>query len=496
MKSHPCLIHSSLLRLIVLPHIILIACLNVSAGGYGQEVFVGALQSSDSGAKHSRPVESPAARGFLEQLPLSDPGLGEVIDTIPRLLPVQDGYWLCGGNDLYKLSLKGEILNHIVYPFSNTSPTFWGALATTSGSRFYALDCNTNAEWLPATLSLFDDNGNVLRQWMINDRIHYGIIHAAVDGLYLISDPVSNSIYIFNFDGQLLHYMDFPNNLLSALSEDTGGSLWAGTYVNGTTVNVFQLNANGQAGRAYSLQTNMDYPAPMSFRYVQDLIPLPDGGLVINVQMVSQDGHVFTFLGKIGPDGSMSWGQLYQDLNLVGLKRDMKGNLWGNAQLLDENYAIEKATLIRFSPQGEFQWALERQETTCYNLMLSDQIAVTADGSLAMAWMRQCHDTEFWFGILDPMMLLHGCDTIQPGDLGDRWMGPVETDIQPITIQPVEEPLLNIWEEPTALWPGTGDVINYCPLGVYPPVFLRAGPSVFDSSNSPSAPVQRLTGGR
>jgi hypothetical protein len=438
--------------------------------------------ASDGGAsRHVPPLESPKAKGFVEQLPLTNLILGELVPTPARLMAAEDGYWLVAGSDLYKLSATGAILKHVVFPYSYASPIslmFWDALAPFSDGRFYALATNVQSYWLPASLFRMDSDGGIKRQWKLDRRLSFSKMLATNDAVFILD----YLLLILDHEGHFMHHLDFvegQNHVgASVLGKDSTERLWVGAIGGKDNIEarLFQINAEGQVGQAYTLRPLITYEMPEHHGTLQAMVPLSDGGWVIAALMAyfkpdnpwEQRWKYLSYLAELGPDRTIRWAQLYQDLSLEGLKRDASGKLWAEGYSLQDGNVIEHVLLMRFSSQGEIEWALERTETAYYDQMLGDQIAVAPDGRLSMGWTREFYQ-ELWFGILSPSGLLQGCATIQPGSLGDRWLGPVEIDVRPVTIEPVELAPIEIWEEPIDLWEGEGEVIDWCPLTVVPP---------------------------
>ncbi len=67
------------------------------------------------------------------------------------------------------------------------------------------------------------------------------------------------------------------------------------------------------------------------------MVSLPGGGWVVSGLMgyfqennpCDSSWKYYSFLAEIAADGSVVWAQLFEDLDLVGLKRDPSGGLWG-----------------------------------------------------------------------------------------------------------------------------------------------------------------------
>lgn len=207
---------------------ILAAGLLFPGRAFAQVLTTSELDSLDSPSRHSRPVGNPSAKGFLEQLPLTNPDLGYRIPTPPRLLPAEDGYWLAAGDDLYKLSPEGNILNHIVYPYSyspSLSLPFWDAMAPYTGGEFFVLDNNDSSLQLPATLFLMDNDGQILRQWKMDLRMAFNQMISTESAIIIRR---ATDLLILSHEGQFMHYLSYNVSSSDALGEDALGRTWVG----------------------------------------------------------------------------------------------------------------------------------------------------------------------------------------------------------------------------------------------------------------------------
>jgi hypothetical protein len=338
------------------------------------------------------------------------------------------------------------------------------------------LATNTFSFNRPASLLLLDETGQVLRRRQIDARIGYAQMVATYDALFILG----SWLFVFNHDGLLTHSLDFMEGQYyvnpSALGKDSTDQLWIGVVGGRDSIEsrIFRISAEGEIGAAYVLRPRFTYGMPEHGGWIQDMAALPDGGWVIAVHIAyfdpdnpwEQRWKYLAYLAEMGADGTVRWAQLYRDMQIIGIERDGGGCIWAYGYLERTSNILEKAVVIRFSSQGEPEWALERMEGI-YDWVLPDTLAVTPGGGLAMGWTEAGHQ-ELWFGVVAPSRYQAGCDKFTAAEIADRWMGPVEIEVRPAAIEAVEQAPVEVWEEPIELWEGTGDVTNYCPLGVEP----------------------------
>jgi hypothetical protein len=320
------------------------------------------------------------------------------------------------------------------------------------------------------SLVLFDNDGRAVRSWQIGLGLGYSRMVTTDDALFINGI----GLLILDHEGRFKHRLYGLPALadLSAFEKDSEGRLWLGIFQHDTIESgIFRINAEGQVGPAYALRPQFTYDMPEHHGLIQDMAPLPDGGWVLAGFMAYFDPDnpweerwkYFSWLAGIGADGAVRWGQLYRDMHIVGIERNTDGHLWAYGYLERTSNILEKAVVMHFSSQGEPEWAVERAEGI-YDWVLSDTLASAPGGGLAMGWTQEGHQ-ELWFGILKPSKIQEGCEAILPAEITDRWLGPVELDVRPISIEPVEMPPVEIWEEPVELWEGEGQADERCILG-------------------------------
>ena len=449
-----------------------LAGLTVPAGV--AEVIGAAGEPADAGRGHDRPLEPPEAPGFIERLPLTNPNISTMSPTPASALSIRDGYWLASGNDMYKLSPQGNVLAHKVYPYHYySSLLFISAMAQWNEVSIYALVSNTNATFLPSAMVRMNGAGEVEGHWNLDAFMASNSTILANDNYIAFLDSVP-AYYLILIDTDFQNARKIAHTKALTLAMDDDEKIWVGTTGQdrySIESQILRLDTDKLSWEGIVFRPLVEEDRPEHHGYIQEVVPLPGGGWVVAGLMgYFKESNpwdlrwkYYSYLAEIGADGTVVWAQLFEDLNLVGLKRDAAGGLWGFGNALINGNGIEAQLVIRFTTTGEPLWAVERRETYYFDDIRSGETAVTPEGGLALAWTTQFYK-ELWFGVLDPSRPLEGCDTFRSFDLTGRWLGPVTIETRPAEVQAVELDPVAIWEEPIELWEGEGEIIEWCPL--------------------------------
>ncbi len=418
------------------------------------------------------PVSLLAGEGWQVTLPLTNP---YPLYQVDQVVPADEGVWVAGVNDLYKIGSMGEILVHKVLPYQLDKPHFnlqWCPLAYGGSGQLLIMANNLEANYLDSVLTQLDSQGRVVRAWKWGGGASpFGALLATSDNAYW---GAHNWIMVISRGGEAVRrYYVMPQTeehqlRIETLVEGATGSVWAGFgWFDGRDEGlVAKLDAFGQVLEAFAIRPRYSMEGVSHYGQVRTIQDLPDGGLILNLFFARhQSAKTYSLLAEVGPDEQARWGQLYQadgENGINAIRHSAWSGLWGVGFITDGDAGHHG--LMRFSTQGIVQrvWSLTSVGGGYYR---PERLALLPDGRVALSGLEK---PNLNLAVLEPGEGLRGCG-MREVDPEGWWLGPVEVEVRPVELEVREGEPFAIWEEPLELWEGEGRVLERCDFRTVPP---------------------------